>query len=587
MKNTPLAEAFVKRELTAEKFRSAFDIRDLLVLVVISFVLFFWHLGDLPFYDRGEPREGLVVQAMYSTGNWILPLINGDYIPFKPPLFHWVGVIVALVLGRVDEFVVRFPSALFGMLGVLMTYYVAGRLWNRRAGLLAAMVLATSFDWWDAATLTQVDMTLAFFISAALMLFYFLYDEEHARTARSLVLALLLALATLAKGPLGVAVPSFVILGFLLLRRDLAFLKKLPLIRGAAIFLLVAGSWYGLAFLQGGWSFFRRQILDETLGTGVGSYGHHQPVYYFVPVLFYNMLPWSVFFPGLAVFLYHKRHRLAQEHILYPMVWLVAVFVFFSVFLGKRGIYILPLYPALALLFGAWWAAMEQGMADGVTLTRWLGFLYAISSVLALAAISIYLSGKFGRTGRLLRFGNAAPVLTSITHSALTVGSLVVLAGCLFLLVGFLLTPNWRAVFGCLTVIALTQALLIKKTYHPELASERTMKPFTVRVTQRVNSESPLLFYRAFDYGTLFYAHRRIPSYGRNLGLINIKRPYFLLMWEEDLKRLSENNQLRVLDTSEGRGPAARHRLLLVEPQQDSSIIDPKRYRRFEAADDE
>ncbi|MGE5817969.1 MAG: ArnT family glycosyltransferase [Deltaproteobacteria bacterium] len=585
MKNTLFAELFVKRELTAEKSRSAFAIRDVLVLVVISFALFFWNLGDLPFVDRGEPREGLVVQAMYSTGNWILPIINGDYIPFKPPLFHWFGVLVALVVGRVDEFAARFPSALFGTLGVLMTYYVAGRLWSRRAGFLAAVILATSFGWWYAATITQVDMTLAFFISASLMLFYFLYQEDHARTARSLVLAFLLALATLAKGPLGLAVPSFVILVFLLLRRDLAFLKKMPLIRGAAIFILVAGSWYGLAFLQGGWSFLRRQILDETLRTGVGSYGRHQPVYYFVPVLLYHMLPWSFFFPALAVSLYHKRHRLAEEHILYPLVWLIAGFAFFSFALGKRGIYILPLYPAVALLFGAWWDGVEKKMADGVNLARWLGFLYAISGVLVIATISIYLTGKFGSVGRLLKVGNAAPVFNSIIHSSVTVGSLVVLAGCLFLLLWFLLTKNWRGVFGCLTVIALTQAIAMKKTYQPDLASERTMKPFTFRLTQRVDAKSPLLFYRAFDYGVMFYAHRHIPAYGKNLA--ETKRPYFLLMWEEDFKRLSGNNRLQVLDTSEGLGATGRHHLLLVEPQQDSPISDPKGYSRHSDADDE
>jgi 4-amino-4-deoxy-L-arabinose transferase-like glycosyltransferase len=585
MKSTQIAGSFAKREVTAEKDRSALVVRDLVLLVAISFLLFFWNLGDLPFYDRGEPREGLVVQAMYATGNWILPLINGDYIPFKPPLFHWVGVLTALVVGRVDEFVVRLPSALLGMLGVLMTYGVGRRLWNRRAGLVAAVVLTTGFEWWHAATITQVDMTLAFFILAALMLFYFLYQEEHARTARSLALAFLLALATLAKGPLGVAVPSFVILVFLLLRRDLAFLKKLPLLRGAGIFLLVAGSWYGLAFLQEGWSFLRRQIWDETLRTGVGSYGHHQPVYYFVPVLFYNMLPWSFFFPALAVFLYRKRHRLAEEHMFYLLTWLVAVFVFFSVFLGKRGIYILPLYPAVALLFGAWWSALEEGMADGVKLARWLGFVYAILGLCAVAAITIYLTGRLGHTGRPLKLGNAAPVLSAITHSSLTVGILALLAGCLFLFLGSLWTKKWGGVFGCLAVIALTQAMVIKKVYNPDLASQRTMKPFAFRVTQRVDARSPLLFYRAFDYGLMFYAHRHIPAYGKNLA--ETKRPYFLLMWEEDFKRLSDNNRLQVLDTSEGLGATGRHHLLLVEPQQDSPIIDPKGYSRHSDADDE
>jgi 4-amino-4-deoxy-L-arabinose transferase-like glycosyltransferase len=582
MKDTRVAESSVRPE-RVEKSSLALEIRDLFVLVAISFVLFFWHLGNLAFYERGEPREGLVIQAMVWTGNWILPRINDDYIPFKPPLFHWFGVIVALAVGRIDEFVTRFPSALFGMLGVLMTYYVAARLWNRRAALLSGVVLATSFAWWDAATLTQVDMTLAFFISAALMLFYFVYEEEMARTARALVVALLLAFATLAKGPLGVAVPSFVILAFLLLRRDLAFLKKLPLIRGAAIFLLVGGSWYGLAFLQAGAGFLRRQILDETLRTGVGSYGHHQPVYYFVPALFYNMLPWSFFFPALAVFLYQKRRRLAEERLLYPLTWVVAVFVFFSIALGKRGIYILPLYPALALLFGAWWSNLEKGMANGAKFARCLGLVYAVSGVFALGAVSIYLSGKAGGAARLLKLGNAGPAVAAIANSSLTIAGLVLLAACLFWLLGALLTKRWGAVFGCLAVIALTQGVVVKKIYQPELASQRTMKPFIARVSQRVESSSPLLFYRAFDYGSLFYARRDIPSYGTNRG--EMKRP-FLLMWEEDFNRISKNNKLEVLDTSEGRGPAGRHRLLLVQLQQDSPIMDPKPYGRFNADDE-
>jgi 4-amino-4-deoxy-L-arabinose transferase-like glycosyltransferase len=585
MTNTRLGESFVKQELPADKNRSALVIRDLVLLLAISFLLFFWNLGDLPFFDRGEPREGLVVQAMYDTGNWILPLINGDYIPFKPPLFHWLGVLTALVVGRVDEFVARFPSALLGMLGVLMTYGVGRRLRNRRTGFLSAVVLATGFEWWHAATITQVDMTLAFFISAALMLFYFVYQQEHARTARSLTLAFLLALATLAKGPLGVALPSFVILVFLLLRHDLTFLKKLPLIRGAVIFLVVAGSWYGLAFSQEGWSFLGRQIWDETLRTGVGSYGRHQPVYYFVPVLFYNMLPWSFFFPAFAVFLYRKRRHLAEEHMLYLLAWLVAVFVFFSVFLGKRGIYILPLYPAVALLFGAWWYALEEGVADGVNLARWLGLVYAILGLCAVAVITIYLTGQLGHTGRPLKLGNAAPVLSAISHSSLTIGVLVLLAACLLMLLGLLRTKKWGGVFGCLAVIALTQAMVIEKIYNPELASQRTMKPFALRLTQRVDVKSPLLFYRAFDYGVMFYAHRHIPAYGRNVA--EIERPYFLLMWEEDFKRLLENNRLKVLDTSEGLGATGRHHLLLVEPQQDFPIIDPKGYSRHSDADDE
>jgi 4-amino-4-deoxy-L-arabinose transferase-like glycosyltransferase len=565
-------------------------LRPLVILACLAFFLFFWGLGDLPFYTRGEPREGLVVWEMYKSGNWILPIINGDYIPFKPPLFHWFALLVAMVAGHIDEFVVRFPSALFGTLGVVITYCFAARLWNQRTGLIAAVVLATSFEWWQAATITQVDMTLTFFISAALMLFYFVYQEEYSRRARSLLVALLLGLAALAKGPLGVVAPSFVIFVFLCIRRDLVFLKRLPLIAGAMVFLLVAGSWYGLAFLQGGWEFFRRQIIDETILTGVGSYGHHQPVYYFVPALFYNMLPWSFFFPGLAIFLFQRRHRLADDHMLYPLVWFVSVFVFFSVSLGKRGVYILPLYPAAALLFGVWWNAMVEGIADGVRLTRWVGFLYAISGLVALAVISLYVASEFELGGRQFltvpkKFAAFAPILHSVASQWSTMTGVALLGGCLFLLMGFLVGKRWGAVFVCLTAIALGQVFVMKDVYLPYAASQRTMKPFMRRVTQRVESQVPLLFYRGFDYGTLFYSYRHIPSYATKFAAL--KRPYFLLMWEEDFKRLSETNHFKILDTSEGRGPAARHRLVLLEPEQDSPIVDPKGYDASKAGDDD
>ena len=573
----------MKQESVAKACPSVYsESRSILLLLAVCFALFWWKLGALPFFERGEPREALVVWEMHSTGNWILPIVNGEYIPFKPPIFHWLGLLVSTVVGRVDEFTVRFPSALLGTLGVLMTYYVGGRLWTRKAGLVAAVVLATSFEWWQAATITQVDMTLAFFVSAALMLFYFLYREERARATRSLVLALLLALGTLAKGPVGIAVPLFVILLFLALQRDLVFLKKLPLAAGTTLFLLVAGSWYGLAFLQEGWSFFRRQIVDETLLTGVGSYGRYQPFYYFVPVLFQNTLPWSFFFPGLAVFLYQRRRCLAEDHLLYPLVWFLAVLFFFSVALGKRGVYILPLYPATALLFGAWWSLLEQGKAGGVRVARWMGGFYALSWGSVITAISVYLSGAFGLSDRPFvfltkRFEDLALILHFLSRPSVAVTVTLALSVVwLSLLVWFLVKNKWTGVFGCLTVIALVQVLVIKHAYYPYFADQRTMKPFMNRVTQKVDSNTPLLFYRAFEYGAVFYARRHIPSYAKNFA--GLKPPYFLLMWEEDFKRLSAQNHFQVLDISEGRGPAARHRLVLLEPQDDSPIVDPKGY---------
>jgi len=113
--------------VTASRSRGA------ILLLAVCLLLFFLNLGRVPFYDRGESREGLVVWEMFTSGNWTLPIVNDAYIPFKPPLFHWTALLVAKILGGVDEFTLRFPSAFFGTLGVLLK--------AKETGLLPAVAL--------------------------------------------------------------------------------------------------------------------------------------------------------------------------------------------------------------------------------------------------------------------------------------------------------------------------------------------------------------------------------------------------------------------------------------------------------------
>src|SRR5262245_3721949 len=121
-----------------------------LLLVVICTVLFF-QSPDPPFYDKQEAREALVVWEIIHSGSWILPLRNGVEIPSKPPLYHWLAALIAKFTHQLDEFTVRFPSALLGTLGVLLTYLTGAILWGRNAGLVAALILSTSIEWRQAA----------------------------------------------------------------------------------------------------------------------------------------------------------------------------------------------------------------------------------------------------------------------------------------------------------------------------------------------------------------------------------------------------------------------------------------------------
>jgi hypothetical protein len=528
-------------------------------------------VGVVPFFLRGEPREGLVVSEMYTTGNWILPAVNGDYIPFKPPLFHWFGVITGYLFGGIDEFTLRLPSAIFAALGVLMTYFTARRLWGERAGMVAGIVLATTTEWWQAGRNTQVDMTLAFFIAAACLYFYFLYKQRDFGVAKSLGLPILVGLATLAKGPIGFLIPSLAIFVFLWLRHDFPFVKKLHPFASAAVFLLIAGSWYGLALWQGGPAFFLRQIIDENFRTAAGTYGRHQPIYYYFPVLLLNTLPWSIFSPAIALFIYYRRSRLAEDQLLFPLIWFGCVFIFFTLSLGKRGVYLLPLYPAVALIFGAWWNKLEEGQVQSSGLTRAITALLAFGCLLSFMIISLYFAANYGLVSyrlvdALTRSKNLSHSLRLlIPPSTLVVACLVLYAAGLFYLIWALLKKDWRAAFASVSSVAIAFTLLMKFVILPPVAYERTMKPFMARVTDKVDANAPIFFYHGFDYGAVFYARRHIPLFTKKYA--DMKPPFFLLMWEEEWKRIEERPSLKMLDISEGRGPAGRHRLVLVERQ--------------------
>jgi hypothetical protein len=534
-------------------------------------------LGALPFYTKGEPREATVVWEIHTSGAWILPLRNGYIIPSKPPLFHWLGALLALGWGELNELTIRLPSALLAIAGVLLTYLTGVSLWGVEAGLIAALILATSFEWVRAATTARVDMTLTVCMVTAFLFFHFLYRRGAASRLESLLFFLLLGLATLAKGPVGALLPGLTIVVFLALRHDLGFLRRLFVISGGAVSILVAGSWYGLALWQGGNEFFRTQIMKENVlrffASNTAGAGHEHPFYYFIPNLFLGMAPWSFFLPALAYFLYQRRKTLHADGLLYPLVWAATVFLFYSAASGKRTVYILPLYPALALLLGAWWQELRRRTIHlpGV-LSRLLQGGGYVGFCSILLAIGIVIGQLFGHDP----LGLIRPLLHPKDQSNLPFFSDVVTHHSLAFLFWFgVVGPSaltllhsihrqqWGWLFTSLVVFTGSTFLLVNNVFQPIIANARTFKPFMARVIQQTG-EAPLFFYKAFDNGALYYANRHISHY--DAALAPPGQAFFLLTWEDEWRKIAAHStpELRNVDISEGTGPKGKLRLVLV-----------------------
>lgn len=559
-------------------------------LACLCLSLYVWGLSALPFYTKGQPREATVVWEIATHGEWILPLRNGHIIPSKPPLFHWLGALASLFGGEPNELTIRLPSALLAILGVLLTYYAGVALWGVEAGLLAGIILATSFEWFRAATTARVDMTLSVFMVAAVLSFWSGYRAGRFDWTHVLGFYGLAGLASLAKGPVGGVLPGLIVGVFLLLRRDIGFLRRMHVFSGGLLYLGVAGSWYGLALWQGGEAFFEKQILKENvlrfISSGAAGAGHEHPFYYFLPNLFMGMAPWSFFLPPLVYFLYRSCERWAQHQFLFPLVWFATVFVFYSASSSKRSVYILPLYPAAALLLGAWWQALRRGEVE---LPRGFERLIQAAGYASAGVILIAVAGVLAEAGGLDPFAPIRPLLHPKDRSNLPLFSGVVashplafgawllgVSGAMIGLVVGLRRRAWEAVFGALAVFTTSLFLLVNHVIQPTIAAARTYRPFMERVVSQVGPR-PLFFYRCFDSGALFYADRRIPFYA---PVATPTEPYYVLAWEKEWERLGRLDQrgnetaispdeasphVRLLDISRGTGPKGRKRLTLLE----------------------
>jgi len=561
------------------------------VLLGFALFLYVWGLGRVPFYTKGEPREAVQVWEEVHGGEWILPMRNGHVLPSKPPLFHWLAGISSLALGEVDEFSVRLPSAVLATLSVLLVFWLGMKKWGTSAGLFAAFMLATNFEWMRAATAARVDMTLTAFLISALVALDRVVSADMPAPRPLAAFYLSMALATLGKGPVGILLPALVAAIYLALRGDLARLKQMRVVEGGLAAVSLAGVWYVLAVAHGGKAFLYKQLWVENVGrfiaAGATGAGHEHAFYYMIGGFFTGFAPWSFFAIPLGIHLYANRRRLEALGYLYPIVWLAVVFVFYSVSASKRTVYLLPIYPAAALLLGAWWSRIASE-PDAVPLPL-VRVLRAVAVALALAVVAAILvllatglgADPFAVLRPLLHPKDQAnlPLLESLLRDRLPGFGLFVAALVPMLVIWFLSLHhrNWSLLFAALVAFVASGEAVVDEFFEPALAEQRSFKPFMESVRGVVDDADTLSFYRAFDYGAVFYARRHIRPLHDGFGAPSEPnaRAYVLLwksIWDE-LPR-ERRGQLQHLLTSVGSGPKGRDPLVfaLVKPVPDISF---------------
>lgn len=314
-------------------------------------LVWFYGLGARTLVPTDEGRYAEMAREMVTTNDWITPRLNGIKYFEKPPLQDWMNALTFKVFGF-GEWQARLWTGLSGLFGIALVAHAGRKLFGARVGLTAAVVLASSFFWAALAHVNTLDMGLAGMMTLSLCgLLLAQRNDASLRERRNWMLACWagMALAVLSKGLIGVVLPGAVLVLYTVVARDWAIWKRLHVGLGLLVFFAITTPWFVLVSLANP-EFPHFFFIHEHLQRFTSKIHHRAgPWYYFMPILLLGVFPWL---GVLAQSLWNARRddagRFKPKMLL--LVWSVFIFVFFSASGSKLPSYILPIFPALALL---------------------------------------------------------------------------------------------------------------------------------------------------------------------------------------------------------------------------------------------
>jgi 4-amino-4-deoxy-L-arabinose transferase-like glycosyltransferase len=364
---------------------------------LLAAILYLPGLGRPALWEPDEGRYAEIAREMVISGDYVTPRDDFELYFEKPPLVYWAEAASIHVFG-VNEFAVRLPAALCSVGQVVVTAGLAEVMLGATAGFFAAIVLALSPLFFGFARFATLDPALAFFLTAALAAFYLAAREDSFSqpSARRWMLlsAAMLALGTLAKGPIALLLGGAIALTWLALERRLRQVAKMPLVWCGLIYLAIVLPWFILIEARNP-GFLRFFFIHEHLERYVTSSEHGWGPWFFVPIVIGGAWPWIFFVPlGWSAMraedaLPDSAPAAAQRSAAsFLAIWFAVIFVFFSIPRSKLGSYILPALPPLAIVAGYGLARLRS--LDNASRRRLLAIV-AIANLLLAAGLLAFI----------------------------------------------------------------------------------------------------------------------------------------------------------------------------------------------------
>ena len=399
------------------------DRRGDLLLLAVACLLLFFALGGRALWSS-EERWAEIPREMFLTGDFFHPTIGGEPYFDKPLLTYWVIALAASVTRGLNEWSVRLPSAIAGLVTIWATLSLGRRLWSARVGRVAGWLLLLSFGFlfWSRTAAAETENLAAITVCTA----WYWARRGRVNFTTYLVFYLIAFLGALTKGLTALVVPILIILPDMLVERRWRMLFKPAHLAAVAIGLGVYVAPFAIAWAtqpEGYGASGLALVFKENILRYVKPFDHVEPItsyLYGVPMI---VMPWAPLLVGALIAMIASWKRLQRQG-----RWLLAamglVFLFFTLSGSRRWYYILPIAPLCALAMAVFACRMEGALVERVRRRvfpiQW-AFLLAIAAVFLAAPIAlVVLKNRIGfAAGPALGISAVALGLAALTGAAL------------------------------------------------------------------------------------------------------------------------------------------------------------------------
>ena len=442
-----------------------------------------------------EGRYAEIPREMLASGDWLTPRLNGFKYFEKPPLQYWATAAAFGAFGA-TEWAARLWPGLTGFLGILLVFWTGNRLFGPPAGLFGAAVTGSAAIYVALGHMLTLDMALSFFMSASVFAVALAQRDSTGEGERRRWMLLAwgaAALAVLSKGLIGIVLPACAVALYVLVERDWKLLGRLHAFSGALLFLAIAAPWF-VAVSAANPEFFRFFFIHEHFERFLTEeHGRYEPAWYFIPVVLIGILPWIVSLFAALPHAWRRSPDSAFQPRRFLLLWCAVVFVFFSASGSKLGSYILPIFPALALLIGAYLASAGPRLA------------LAQAAVGGLLGIALGLAAS--QTARFAATELPAELLARCAPWLAAAAAVLLLAAAASAYLSLRARPRAAALalaFGSLVSVQTATS------GHEELSPAYSAYHIVQKIRNQLEPDVPFYVVNTFDHTLLFYLARTV-----------------------------------------------------------------------------